>query len=210
MQLVCKPVTHPTQGYLDQLRRIYEANIPAAERKPFQMLADGVTEKVYICMVAIDQGQPESIIALAFLMPLRGLPTIFLEYIAVDQQYQGLGIGSQMFRLMTKYFEDNKIADAIIWELEPSESDDPNHQTNKRIRFYEKLGAKMLDLSVVYAMPDFEANDGGHVPLRLMQLPLEAQPEKAAVASTIRSIYDIAYPEHSGLRDAILSELAKV
>src|SRR5690606_12877242 len=130
-------------------------------------------------------------------------------YIAIDKVYQGQGFGSEMFRLMVKYFHENNIADSLIWEVEPSESDDPNHVTNRRIRFYEKLGAKIIALSEVYSMPDFGTGDGGQVPLRLMQMPLSHQPDKAAVNSIITSIYDTAYPDYAELKNNILDKLAK-
>lgn len=208
MQIVSRRIIKPTDTELEQLKNIYEANFPASERKPFQMLVDGIEDQSYICMVGSSQDDPANIAAIAFLMPLPGVTTIFLEYIAVSAMYQGQGIGSQMFGLMVDYFKAENIADALIWEVEPSESDDPNHATNKRIRFYEKLGARIIALSEVYAMPNFEDLATGFVSLRLMQVPISEQPDKATVHGVIKSIYDTAYPNHMTLRDSILNHLS--
>jgi GNAT superfamily N-acetyltransferase len=192
-----EPLLTPSSTDVTQIQRIYEANFPPATRKPLEILVNSGT---YTCLTA---RQENEILAIAFLIELPNAPLAFLEYIAVDEAFQAQGIGSGLCEFMVDTFREK--GRAVVWEIEPP-SFDISDDSNRRLRFYERLGAKIIALSVPYAMPDYELRTG-KVPLLLMQVPLASQPGRAEVTKIISGIYQAAYPESTALRDEILRDL---
>jgi ribosomal protein S18 acetylase RimI-like enzyme len=207
MNITFSRLLAPTDTELQQVQSIYESNFVPCERKPFDSIIPRITSGKYICLVARTEDEPRNIVAFALLMLLPETNLAFLEYIAVDITAQGRGCGSDFLLFTAAYFRENKLADGVIWEVEPP-TDHPAENQNRRIRFYEKLGGEMLTHSTNYMMPDYELQSGG-VPLRLMQLSLQQQPDKARVAAIVKDIYRVAYSESAKLRDEILSGLSK-
>jgi ribosomal protein S18 acetylase RimI-like enzyme len=205
MNIICSRLLTPNSLELQQIQHIYESNFLLCERKPFDSISPRISSGDYICLVAKPVDEPLNIVAFALFMLLPQSGLAFLEYVAVDQTVQGRGCGSDFFLYTAGYFRENKLADGIVWEVEPP-SENPSDNQNRRIRFYERLGAELISLSTPYAMPNYELQNGG-VPLRLMQLPLEMQPDKARFAALIEDIYRVAYPDWTELRDEILSEV---
>lgn len=206
MSVICERLLSPTPSELEQIQHIYETSFPLAERKPFAHFLPRIPTGQYLCLVVRSPNTPHQIVAFAFLMLLPETPLAFLEYMAVAVSSHGQGIGSQFFRALVTYVQEQDLAEGIVWEVEPP-TENPLDAQNRRIRFYARLGAQMLDLSTVYAMPNYQLQTGG-VPLRLMQLPLQWQPTRAQVAALITGIYHLAYPEWGALRDEILEALA--
>lgn len=204
MDTRCEFCPLPSKADVEQIRHIYEANFPASERKPFEAFGLGNAASSYRCLVARSVASPGGICAFALLLPLPQVSRVFLEYLAVGTQWQGQGIGQIVFRTASSFAGE----DGLVWEVEPPVPDDLNHQANRRLRFYEKQGARLIEHSQGYAMPDYSSQGGNaltqSVPLRLMQLPLEAQPDHAQTCALIRAIYDVAYSDAASLRDEIL------
>jgi len=206
MPLLCERLAMPTHGEQQRLREIYENSFPAAERKPFEQIADGIARGAYTCMVARAHDEPNGIAAFAFTLPLPDTMAAFLEYMAVRVERHGQGIGSALFDAVIRESARHRPASQIVWEVEPPDSADPLNHSNRRLRFYERLGGRLVTLSTAYRMPDYERRTDG-VPLRLMLVPMEAQPDKKTASALIKSIYDAAYSEHIALRDRILRDL---
>jgi GNAT superfamily N-acetyltransferase len=209
MEIFCERLLNPAHADIEQIRWIYEANFPPAERKPFGDIVSRIRAGAYICLVARPENAPDQIIAFALLMLLPDVALAFLEYVAVQPDLQGRGVGSRLFHAVAAYIRERGLAQGVVWEVEPPLSAEPGEDRNRRLRFYEQLGAGIVSLSTVYAMPNYESGSGG-APLLLMRLPLEKQPGKTEVAAIIREIYEVAYPGWESLRDEILAALEKL
>jgi len=209
MPVTFEHLPQPTDDDLARIRDIYESNFPPVMQKPFTVIAEGSRDGSVIVLVACDEGQPGRIMGIATLAQLAGTPTLYLGYLAVDQRLHNRGIGGQLFRFVVEFVTDHTSAGALVWEIEAPEQGDPMHIHNRRIRFYERLGAQVVTLASTYRMPDGNSG-GGTIPLRLMWYPLHgrtAPPAKPEVASWIKDIYDLVYPGSDALAAQLIAEL---
>ena len=172
-----------------RLRALYEASNEPSIRKPFTEIAYGIASGRYICHVGV---RANKIIAFAFLLPLATGHAL-LEYFAVDGELRGQGIGTAMMHWLA---ENNG---KLVWEVEALDIDVPRDDRQRRIAFYERLGAKRVEHVDAYAMPDFETGDPNGVPLWLYSMSSEV----GDVYELVRAIYAAAYPAHHALRERI-------
>src|ERR1041385_3879980 len=96
---------------------------------------------------------------------------------------------------------------AIVWEVDPPET--PGDDDTRRIRFYERLGAHLIEKGRQYGMPNY-FKGGGILPLRLMWQPLRderAQPTKSELIAFITDIYETEYHGFDAIRDEIIANL---
>lgn len=208
MGVVYQRLTLATPQDLARIRSIYEASFPPAERKPFDAIAPLIADGPYICMVC--QSAHGTIAAFALLLLLPLAHGAFLEYLAVDSSARGQGIGSSLLRETGTYLQAHGIASHMVWEVEPPSVGAQDTPHNRRIRFYENLGAALIVNSAAYRMPNYEGSSPAGVPLRLMELPAQPQPDLPALRQTIAEIYQVAYPQHGELLNAIIQELEAV
>jgi len=212
MPLIFEHLPNPTDEQLTRVRAIYESNFPLVMQKPFAIIAQGSRNGAVTLLVARDQTQPqtgEPIVGIATLAHLPRTPVLYLGYFAVDLPWQNQGIGRQLFWFMVRFVTENAAVDAMVWEVEAPEPGHPAHIRNRRIRFYEQLGAQVVTLASTYRMPD-NTPDGGTIPLRLMWLPMRGRqhpPDRAEVAAWISDIYDLVYPSSEGLAAQIIAEM---
>lgn len=205
MNILYESLLQPSQPDLDQIERIYDASFPPAERKPFEHIVARFKRGGYYCAVA-RFAEDSTILGFALMLPMPGSSWVLLGYFAVDERYRGLSVGSKLLGFAIEYLRDNNLGQGVILEVEPPENDDPADEKNRRIRFYERLGGGIVELSAGFVMPNYETGQGG-VPLLLMQLPLEKQPGKAEVAAMVTGIYAVGYAGWEELRDGILRGL---
>jgi GNAT superfamily N-acetyltransferase len=205
MSPIVERLTHPSTDDLPAIQEIYEVNFPPSGRKLFSHFPPRIASGEYICMLARSEATGGGILGFALLMVLPISRLALLEYLAVAPPFQGQGVGSTLLRSTAEYVHANEVARGLVWEVEPP-GEDALSDNNRRIRFYERLGGRLIRESGTYAMPNFQVGRGG-IPLRLMQLPLEKEPSITEVAEMIREIYQVAYPEWSSLCDKVLAEL---
>ena len=194
---------------LQQIGAIYEVSFPPAERKPYLMLADAIQRGRYSVFVVRQGAAPASpIVAFALLVRLRTSQAMYIEYLAVAEALRGRGIGSLLLRSMIAFLKDTT-ASAIVWEVDPPEQ--PGDDKARRIRFYERFGAHLIEQSKAYAMPNYRKGSGT-LPLRVMWKPLhgdQAQPTKSELIAFIKDIYETEYPGRDAVRDEIIASLDK-
>jgi GNAT superfamily N-acetyltransferase len=202
-----KRLVAPTEQELQQIRSIYEPNFPASERKPFEMLVQGVTDQKYHLLTLQDH---RGIVGIAFLMPLTDVSMMFLEYIAIDKTLQNQGLGSKLFQNIAQYYLKMGKITAIIWEIEPPKLDDPSAMANRRISWYKRLGAGLIPMTDVYAMPSYAPEYPDPVSLQLMWIRIGSSivPIKVEdIASIVSNIYQVAYPNNMALSAQIVKKL---
>jgi GNAT superfamily N-acetyltransferase len=199
-------LTDPTPDEIAQIRTIYTSNFPPVMQKPFSDIEDGSRDGSVVVLVARDGDQPERITGIATLARLSRTPSLYLGYFATDQRLHNQGLGGALFDYMVAFVTANHPdMNAVVWEVEAPEAD-PAHIHNRRIRFYERRGARVVRMANTYRMP---AGDDT-IPLRLMWIPVRGRthlPGCAEVAAWIDDIYDLVYPGGEALAARLIAEL---
>lgn len=104
---------------------------------------------------------------------------VFFEFLAVDEALRGQGMGRNILMHVIE-----KLAKPVILEVEPM------HDTNsqRRIRFYERLGFHLCDTP--YRMPKLDETHGD-LELKLMSYPDPLTPEQ--FQQRVQHIYRYVY-----------------
>jgi GNAT superfamily N-acetyltransferase len=200
-----KQLTAYPPDVLRKIQDIYDVSFPRWERKPFWYISDAMHHRHYNVFVVIRE---DEIVAFALLIPLPASRAMYIEYLAVTQALRGQGIGSLLFRSIFDFFE-NTDTSAIIWEVDPPEQSGDNN--DRRIQFYERLGAHLIDQSKHYGMPNYYKGSG-MLSLRMMWKPLRGdhiQPTKSELITFITDIYETEYRGQDAIRDEIIANLDK-
>lgn len=106
--------------------------------------------------------------------------TILIDYFAINKEFHSLGLGSKTFGLIKQ--ELNYLG--CYLEVEKKNQQDIN--TFRRAAFYEKLGAKKLDINYLYPHAD------GFLPMDLYFMPLKNNytPSQKEVLKNIKTAFD--------------------
>ncbi len=201
-------LAEPTTTDLEQLEPIYLAGFPPSERDPFEDLVRAVRQGTLTLLVAKEDEPGGEIAGFMLLLPsLPGTTAAYLPYFAIDERRRGQGVGSRLFGFMQDFLAVQGRVDAVVWEVEAQVPGDPEAQPNRRIRFYRRLGGRLVTMIPNYLMPNFE---GGILPAHLMWIPIGARqhdPDRAEVIAWVRGIYTVGYPYHLDLCEQIVAEL---
>lgn len=196
---------------LEEAIQLYQGSFPASEcispdafRKAIQYRAEGKEqrERNGHFLVAL---QANEVIGMAYCRYFERTPEGealhlgYLLYLAVDERFRGHGIGANFYQAVIATLQ----ADAayrggslcgVIYEVERPElaSNEPDKiNRRRRIRFYERLGAHILQ-GIDYIQPAV-SDDQYPVPLYLMYHPLTHN-------FSSRQLYDWFYELVFGIR----------
>jgi GNAT superfamily N-acetyltransferase len=132
------------EGDIDDLKFVYkrfEHEFAAAERKDYQQLLSLVSGGQYKLFLAKDQAL-NLVVGYAFVYKIDYPLALWLDYIAIDVPYQNLGYGTLFFNKIIKYCKEFL---GLFLEVEiPGKENFGFVQQIRRIKFYERLGAKKL------------------------------------------------------------------
>ena len=186
-----------------RFQQIYETSFPDYTRKP--MAAFHKWRDVLDIYIARADGQ---MVGFAVTCPLDHTPVAFMSYLAVDGSLQGQGIGGRLLDYTLSRLAEDTPAEVLIWEVEPEEPES-EHPSNRRIRFYERHGARVITEIQNYLMP---ATIEGHppIPMRLMWANIggrKAMVTKRDFHQWVKAMFDTLYDDHPDLRDRTLADL---
>ena len=71
--------------------------------------------------------------------------TLWMDYIAIFKKHQSKGFGTKIFETMKKTFSEF----SGMW-IEVEKPDNNRQETFKRIKFYKKIGAKLINENYIY------------------------------------------------------------
>jgi GNAT superfamily N-acetyltransferase len=132
---------------------IYEASFPDDERVPTAALADSIASGRRLAWVARLDGR---MAGLAVVVPLDGVDTVLLEYLAVDPTRRSAGIGAHLLGTLRRELPGIcRGCTAVILEVEPPDGADgaDRIQRHRRIAFYLANGAVAVDTGGAYRAP---------------------------------------------------------
>ncbi len=204
--------TDKTLSEADQANfiRIYEDSFPRSERDDTGTLLSSIAAGDRDCHIVSLNGD---LVGFAVLITLSKVQMPFLEYFAVDSTWRNQGIGSRFLAQVTEELRSGQTPpDGIVFEVEP-----PNHAVceeqrvrQRRIGFYQRNGAVVVDCATTYRAPNLEQE--GTVPYWLMWLPLRPKVGRLdgdllrrTVAAILTESYELAGDDP--LVHAVVTEL---
>jgi ribosomal protein S18 acetylase RimI-like enzyme len=155
-----------------QFTAIYEASFPPEERDDTQWQLAKLHDGTKDCYLAVDG---DYLAGFAIVSQFTDFPAVYLEYLAVDPAARNAGIGRGILDQLRHDWSNGERPDVkgIIFEVERPEDarDDPERELReRRIGFYQRAGAALVDGASNYHAP---ANtDQGTLHYLLMWLPV--------------------------------------
>ena len=148
---------------------IYENSFPPEQRDDSEGLLRSIVSGKRICEVVYGAGE---LLGLAVLFRLSIRDIWFLEYFAVRSDYRGKGIGSQFLaNLIERVRIQEPSTPGMVFEVEAPDGviDDEQRSRERRIEFYERNGAALIDCAFGYEAPNLAGE--GSVRYHLMWMP---------------------------------------
>jgi hypothetical protein len=179
----------------DAVRSIFEEAFPRWEREPFTDLVGRAAAGVATPVVMVDSGQP---VALAVTSRLNFVQWSYLEYFAVAAGRRDHGVGGQLWRAMVQDLVVRHQPSRIVLEVEDPagvpEGSPEARQRKRRIRFYERQGARLLPTRN-YAVPRLDGVAGSDPMLLLWAAVADdaEPPGRAELASLLSAVYAAGY-----------------
>jgi GNAT superfamily N-acetyltransferase len=181
------------EGSINDLENVYQrftTYFASDELKSYQHLKLLMSKKNYKLLLAKDP-IIEKIVGYAFIYEFDQLQAIWLDYMAIGNQFRGLGYGTLLFKKLTKWKQNG--FRGIFIEVEIPEENEGVMRVNqlRRIRFYEKLGAKKLPIP--YQLP----TDAGGLPMYLYfwENPNVKRLSKEQIQESIAEVFTIIHSD---------------
>lgn len=141
------------EGTMNDLKQIYplfSEDFACDELKSFEHLKLLMSKKKYKLLLAKDSNMNE-VVGYAFIYEFEHLQGVWLDYMAINKAYQGSGFGSLLLKKLINW-KQNGFSGLFIEVEIPEENEGITRENQlRRIRFYERFGAKRLQMP--YQLP---------------------------------------------------------
>jgi ribosomal protein S18 acetylase RimI-like enzyme len=172
------------------LHLLYEEAFPASERVSFDELVEGVLAGAQQLHLVLDpKGVP-----VGFGISLDLAPILMLEYLAVDVTRRSLGVGGELLEAIESYARTRGYS-GIVLEVERADAScASSDQRSRRIAFYRRHGAELVECAPDYRAPRLDGV-AGTVAMALLWIPSAGErcPRGAELERTIRDIMAKSY-----------------
>lgn len=184
------------EGDINSLNRLYknfERDFSENERKELKHLEMLMLKNKYKLILAKHK-ELDIIIGYALVYTNDKNKMLWLDYIAIEEMYRNSGYGTLFFNKIIETVTENLTGIFIEIEIPSKEDKQSFKQQERRIKFYERLGAKRLKFN--YVLP---TNEGGS-PLYLYFKPIGnlAVLPKDQIKETISSVFNYI---HTDIKD---------
>ncbi len=137
---------------LKDLYTRFERDFPQSERKELEHLEMLMNTGKYKLVLIKHRGFNE-VLGYALLYVSEKTNQLWLDYIAIEENYQGFSYGTLLFNKIIDLESESTMG--VFMEIENPDKNDVDYSNQvKRIRFYERLGVKKLNLN--YILPTKE------------------------------------------------------
>lgn len=177
-----KEINDPKAPEFEEFSKIYIESFPPQERPDLETIAHRLTDRISRLFVG---KIGDRVVSIALLYALKNPNFVLLDFIGTDSQYRSQGLGTQMMNHLGETLKSRQIH--LIIEVEDPQYSSNFKQGERRIAFYRRLGAKILE-NVPYLLAPF----AGETPtkMKLMIWPDYGQPCLSGALLT-ELIYDI-------------------
>ncbi|HIK29071.1 MAG: GNAT family N-acetyltransferase [Oscillatoriaceae bacterium SKW80] len=185
--------------------KIYIDSFPANERQAPSVIEKRVADKVSRLLVGKWE---DKVNCMALLYELKNEEFILLEYLGTDANYRSKGLGSKMMGYISKVVE--KLQKTLIIEVENPNFGKNREEKERRIRFYKRVGAKLLK-GVRYVVPPLDGSEP--IEMNLMFLPNYGNGKipGAMLQEVIAQIYEEIYnrPRSDQLLQSFINDISE-
>lgn len=154
------------EGNVQDLKAVYaalEEEFAPEERKNFNHLAMLMNKGDYKLLLAKDKSLG-TVIGYAFIYEIGSIKALWLDYMAIMNKFQNAGYGTSFFNKIAEWKKGEVIGIFIEVEIPQAEGGRSREDQLRRIRFYERLGAKRLTLA--YQLPTLRGGFPMHLYFR--------------------------------------------
>lgn len=131
-----------------KIKKLYKISFPRAERKPYSVIKQMQKEGRGDLWVYEEQGE-----FLGFATTINGTNAVLVDYLAVNTNARGGGIGSAILQDLRKHYGDDKLF-LEIETVTPLATN--NEQRERRKAFYLKNGMKEVGVTANIFETDME------------------------------------------------------
>ncbi len=163
-----------------QIYKDMQVQFPPEELKPYEHLKSIVSESYKIYQVIEN-------IPVGYIILFQTEEFIFIDYIAIYQEFHSKGFGGKILDSLKQHFNKKGCF------LEVEKPDPENINTLRRIKFYEKNGAKKLNINYIY--PNYH----GGLPMDLYYISFNKQ--KTTLIETKNFITSLFACIHSDIKN---------
>lgn len=186
--------------------KIYIDSFPANERQAPSVIEKRVADKVSRLLVG---KWKDKVTCMALLYEFKNNKDfILLEYLGTDANYRSNGFGSKMMEYISKIVE--KLQKTLIIEVENPNFGEKREEKERRIRFYKKVGAKLLK-GARYVVPPLDGSEP--IEMNLMILPSYGNGKipGALVQEVITQMYEEVYnrPRSDKLLQSFINDISE-
>jgi ribosomal protein S18 acetylase RimI-like enzyme len=195
--LCIRRVLQPDASLWEAIQPIYMTSFPYNERVAFHFLEQMVIQGWSTLFISMEQ---DALTGFAMTSPLAHPGLHFLSYLAVDPNTRSQGTGSRLFRFILDDLQHGNNVTELIWEVDSDRPDPLSIQPkereirHRRIAFYQRNGAVLLDSVRDYKMPSMTGDE--EIPVLLMwaaSQPEVSPPAGERLRSYVKDIYNTIY-----------------
>jgi ribosomal protein S18 acetylase RimI-like enzyme len=196
--LTIQRATRLDEAWQASLSQIYTASFPPSERAEFSEFVKDIEEKRRDLYLA--RGHQGELIGFADIAILPSTKIGYGEYIAIALPHRNKGAGSKLFWHVMNDLKARNLP-GFVFEVE-AEDEGPEEERDlrkRRIGFYRRNGAGIVECAPSYRMPNLSG--GGTLGMNLMWAPLARQEENLTgqfLRDCICDIYSLIYARGPG------------
>jgi len=180
-------ITNTESPEFAEAMQIYQDCFPVNEQHPVEIIRQRVNQGV--THIYINRANNE-ISFVALLWPLTGTDFILLDYMATHARHRGKNIASSFMKSMEQLSAEQK--KYFILEVEDPAHGNNKDEREKRVNFYRKNGAKLLN-NVRYILPALQGTEQTEMLLMMFPEYKDDKIEKHIVEKLIVQIYKELY-----------------
>ena len=191
--IIIKEIDDFNSKELEQTIRIYSGSFPPVETKPvdrvIQMLKNDDNYHLYVAL------ENNFVVGFSLLYTFEFLGIGLLDYMAVVPQFQNQGLGTMIFRhTLAELQSQIKNLTGLLLEIQKEDAIDSIESIKRknRIRFYAKLGVKVL-ADVHYLIPPQHGDEPEETYLMMVPLKKIESLSHDSVIRYIDAIYKQVY-----------------
>lgn len=175
----------------DQAMEIYIQSFPPNERQNINLVRERIQSGVSDLYVGTRFNE---VICFGMLWNFKSIDFVLLDYMAVKENFRGMKIGSELFQYLCDSV--TRINKSFVFEVEHPAFGFNKREREKRINFYLKNGAFILD-NFTYLLPPL--HDSSPTEMILMVYPPGKKKEYShkEIKELVISLYNDLYQRNS-------------